>query len=111
MMRRWRAARLVIAGRTNTEFGLSPYTEPLLYGPTRNPWSAAHSPGGSSGGSAAAVAAGWWHAEPWGRDGGGSDPHFGFVLRAVRLPSFQSRGTTPPARSSATLWQDSSSST
>jgi amidase len=41
------------------EFGLMGTTEPLLTGrPTRNPWAADHSPGGSSGGAAAAVAAG-----------------------------------------------------
>lgn len=40
------------------EFGLLPSTEPLLGPVTRNPWSPAHSPGGSSGGAGAALAAG-----------------------------------------------------
>ncbi len=54
-----RDAGLIIMGKTNTpEFGLTPYTEPELFGPSHNPWNLAHSPGGSSGGSAAAVAAG-----------------------------------------------------
>jgi len=54
-----KSAGLVIMGKTNTpEFGLTPYTEPELFGPSRNPWNLAHSSGGSSGGSASAVAAG-----------------------------------------------------
>lgn len=69
---RLRRAGLVIAGKTNSpEFGLSPVTESLLYGVTRNPWNTELSPGGSSGGAAAAVASGMVplaHAT----DGGGS---------------------------------------
>src|SRR3546814_11882477 len=40
------------------ELGLNVVTESPLVGPTRNPWSLEHTPGGSSGGAAAAVAAG-----------------------------------------------------
>ncbi len=72
MYRRFRAAGLVAIGRTNTpEWGSTITTEPLAYGPTRNPWNLDHSTGGSSGGSAASVAAGIvavGHAN----DGGGS---------------------------------------
>ena len=53
------AAGLVIFGKTNTpEFGCNPWTEPVLFGPSRNPWNLNYTTGGSSGGSAAAVAAG-----------------------------------------------------
>jgi amidase len=65
-------AGLVIFGRTNApEFGIRNVTEPELWGPARNPWNTAHTPGGSSGGSAAAVAAGIVPAAA-GNDGGGS---------------------------------------
>lgn len=55
---RYKQAGLVIVGRTNTpEWGIPPTTEPLLFGPTKNPFALGHSAGGSSGGAAAAVAA------------------------------------------------------
>ncbi|HVU03396.1 MAG TPA: amidase family protein [Polyangiaceae bacterium] len=57
LVRRFRDAGLVFVGRTNTpELGIPPTTEPLLFGPCKNPWNLAHSSGGSSGGAAAAVA-------------------------------------------------------
>jgi amidase len=56
---RYRKAGLVILGKTNTcEFGMMPACEPVLFGPTHNPWAPGRSTNGSSGGSAAAVAAG-----------------------------------------------------
>jgi len=55
----WKAAGAVILGRTNTPgFSFRLDTENELRGPTFNPWSKAHTPGGSSGGAAASVAAG-----------------------------------------------------
>ncbi|KQW28921.1 amidase [Rhizobium sp. Root274] len=72
LVRRWQAAGLVIAGRTNTpEFGLTPYTESGASGPAHNPWDVSRTPGGSSGGSAAAVASGMVPIASGG-DGGGS---------------------------------------
>jgi len=72
LTRRYKAAGLVIFGKTNTpEFGLTNVTEPELFGPTRNPWNLERTPSGSSGGSAAAVAARIVPAAN-GTDGGGS---------------------------------------
>src|SRR5438105_13704605 len=69
---KFREAGFVFLGKTHTpELGILRTTEPLAYGPSRNPWDLERSPGGSSGGSAAAVAAGMvpvGHAN----DGGGS---------------------------------------
>ena len=56
---RLRAAGAIVVGKSNMpEFATEGYTDNLLFGPTRNPWGLAWSPGGSSGGSAAAVSAG-----------------------------------------------------
>jgi amidase len=72
-----RSAGFVFVGKTNApEFGLTPTTEPIAYGPTRNPWDPTRSPGGSSGGSGAAVASGMVAVGHAG-DGGGS----------IRIPS------------------------
>src|SRR5271166_5586761 len=72
IIKRFKAAGLVAFGKTNVpEFGLTPFTEPELFGACRNPWSLRRTPGGSSGGAASAVAAGIVpiaHAS----DGGGS---------------------------------------
>jgi len=59
IVEKYRRGGLAFLGRTNTpEFGVTPYTEPEFFGPTRNPWNTNKTPGGSSGGSAAAVSAG-----------------------------------------------------
>ncbi|MDZ4672903.1 MAG: amidase [Gemmatimonadota bacterium] len=103
VIRRYRAAGFVIAGKTNTpEFGLTPFTEPVLFGPTRNPWALDRTPGGSSGGSAAAVASGMVPVAGGG-DGGGS----------IRIPASccglfglkPSKGRVPTGPDIGQIWQ------
>jgi len=72
LVRRHKAAGLVILGKTNTpEFGMDVCTAPTRFGPTPNPFDPSRSAGGSSGGSAAAVALGVVPAAH-GTDSGGS---------------------------------------
>jgi amidase len=79
LVRRYRAAGLVLMGKTNVpEFGIPGTTEGRHYGVCRNPWNPDHSSGGSSGGSAAAVASGMV-AMAHGSDGLGS----------IRIPAAQ----------------------
>jgi aspartyl-tRNA(Asn)/glutamyl-tRNA(Gln) amidotransferase subunit A len=96
---RLRAAGAVLFGKTNVpEFTLQGYTDNALFGPTRNPWDLACTPGGSSGGAVAAVAAGIGPLA-LATDGGGSirrpcaytglvglKPSWGVVARADGLP-------------------------
>jgi amidase len=59
LVRRLRQAGAIVIGKTHApEVGQWSFTEGPSFGATRNPWSLAHTPGGSSGGAAAAVAAG-----------------------------------------------------
>ncbi|RYH02623.1 amidase [Salipiger sp. IMCC34102] len=87
------AGLVPFARTTAPEMGIGTATEAAVYGgPTRNPWSLDHTPGGSSGGAAAAVAAGIVPAAH-GSDGGGSVRVpasncglFGFKATRARLP-------------------------
>lgn len=85
----WKAAGALIIGRTNCPaFSLRWNTDNDLYGQTYNPWSRAHTPGGSSGGASAAVAAGIGPLAH-GNDLGGSVRYPAYACGIVGLrPSF-----------------------
>jgi aspartyl-tRNA(Asn)/glutamyl-tRNA(Gln) amidotransferase subunit A len=97
--RRLREAGSVLLGKLNLhEFAFGTTTANPHFGPTRNPWSEAHIPGGSSGGAGAAMAAGL-AAATMGSDTGGSvripaalcgvvglKPTYGRVSKAGMVP-------------------------
>jgi amidase len=103
LVARFKAAGLVIAGRTNSsEIGSLPTAQPVAWGPTRNPWALDRTPGGSSGGAAAAVAAGM---VPFANasDGGGSIRIPASCCGLVGLKPSQGRITVGPARAEVGL--------
>lgn len=94
---RLRAAGFVFVGKTNTpELAFSVTTEPMAYGPTRNPWDPARSTSGSSGGAAAAVASGMV-AVAHGNDMGGSIRTPASACGLVGLKPTRARSTLGPA--------------
>lgn len=102
LVRRFKSAGLNIFGKTNTpEFGITPMTDPDLFGSTMNPWDTSRTAGGSSGGTGAAVAAGIVPAASGG-DGGGS----------IRVPASANgivglkptRGRTPTGPYLGDMW-------
>jgi aspartyl-tRNA(Asn)/glutamyl-tRNA(Gln) amidotransferase subunit A len=105
---RLRAAGCIVVGKTNTpEFAWCGNTTNAVFGPTVNPFSPGHGPGGSSGGAAAALAAGMVPLAT-GSDGGGS----------IRIPSSvcglsgmkPSLGRVPAGGPTAPGWLDLSTS-
>jgi aspartyl-tRNA(Asn)/glutamyl-tRNA(Gln) amidotransferase subunit A len=105
---RLRAAGCIVVGKTNTpEFAWCGNTTNAVFGPTVNPFSPDHGPGGSSGGAAAALAAGMVPLAT-GSDGGGS----------IRIPSSvcglsgmkPSLGRVPAGGPTAPGWLDLSTS-
>jgi amidase len=102
-VQRLRKTGAIVVGKTNTpELGLTPFTEPELFGPARNPWNTERTTAGSSGGSAAAVASGMVPIASGG-DGGGS----------IRMPASccgifglkPTRGRTPTGPDNGEYWR------
>jgi len=96
LARRYRAAGFLVCGKTNVpELALSVTTEPLAYGPTRNPWDTSRSTGGSSGGAASAVASGMVPVAH-GNDMGGSIRFPASMCGLVGLKPTRARTTLAP---------------